>query len=151
MTNGAWAIAILEEVPANALIGLRIKAITPVGAEVSLPDDPRVRNPYGAVQAGPLLGLLDAAALAAIMGQLHPEELATVTAVAKTAALEFLAPARGSLTGVSSLAAASAEQVRALVAGPGGRLDLNTDAEARNDEGTVVARAGFHWVIRHRP
>ncbi|GAA3391146.1 PaaI family thioesterase [Cryptosporangium minutisporangium] len=148
MTPFAWAAKALEDVPANALIGLRVRTIDPNGAEVELPDDARLRNPYGAVQAGPLLGLLDAAALGAVLGHLTEDHLATVTTVARSVSLDFLAPARGVLTGTSSLTVEQRAKLRALVDGDGRKLALETTAEARAADGTVVSRATFSWVLR---
>ena len=120
--------------PYYDLIGLRQGEAADGRAEVSLPDDPRLGNSRGDVHGGAIFGLLDAACAAAARSSLPPGSgCATVSLTAS-----FLSPGRGALV------------AHGIVLRTGGRI-VNVEAEARDAEGTLVAKAhGTMAVLRPR-
>ena len=148
----ALAAGLLEAVPANRLFGIRVRRAGAHAGEVQLDVADGMQNVIGALGAGGLLALADAAALAAIVGSASsPGQFDGVTPLASRAELDFLAPGRGTLTGACGLDPAACEAIDALLAGAADHARLSTAIVIRDGAGERVATAQMRWSLRRGP
>jgi acyl-coenzyme A thioesterase PaaI-like protein len=146
------AANMLESVPANATLRLRVtRAVDGVG-EVELDGRPDLGNVIGALHSSGLVGLVDATCLAAVIsGAQHPAQLDGVLPLGATAHLEFRAPARGRLLGRCELGSDDLETLRAVYTDRTSRGRLTTTTDVLDTSGVAVCRGTFTWSIKRRP
>ena len=92
------AAGLLEPIPANAALGIKVISAAEGCAEVSMPEAPDRANVVGSMHSSGLIALIDAASLAAVVAM--SDERAPfegIVPLGASAHLEFLAPARGEL------------------------------------------------------
>jgi len=94
------AAGLLEPVPANAALGIKVIRAAGGGAEVSMPEATDAANVIGSMHSSGLIALIDAAGLAAVIAMTDERApFENVVALGANARLEFLAPARGTAEG----------------------------------------------------
>ena len=143
------AVQLLEPIPAHRMLGLRVlRAADGVGeVEVAVTDP--LTNVIGSLHSSGLTALVDAAGLAAIIGAARDAvEFAHVTPLGTTAEIEFLAPARGVLTGHCALDEAALGRLRALLDREVHKAQIITDCEVLDAEGALVCQGSFTWKLR---
>jgi acyl-coenzyme A thioesterase PaaI-like protein len=147
----ALAARMLEAVPANATLGLRVThAVDGVG-EVGMDTRPELGNVIGSLHSSGLVALVDAACLAAVISTAdHPAQLDGVLPLGATAQLTFRAPARGALLGRCRLLADDLEPLRAVYSARVSGVRLTTTADILDPVGVAVCRGSFEWSIKRR-
>lgn len=143
------AARLLETVPANRGLGLRVLRAGAQGAEVVLDDVAPFANVIGALHSSGLIALIDAAGLAAMIGACRSEsEFDGITPLGITASVQFLAPARGPLTARCRLEPFEASVLRELLEARVRKEELETCVDVVDADGLVVCRGRFTWKLR---
>ena len=151
MEATAIARALLEPVPANALLGIWVEAARNGAATVRLDVRPELTNVVDALHASGLVALVDAAGLAAVLSVAErPDQLTDVVPLGSDADLSFYSPARGELTALCELDDSARELAREFFTERSERLALMTETQIVDREGTVVCTGRFRWRIRRR-
>jgi acyl-coenzyme A thioesterase PaaI-like protein len=142
----------LERVPANATLGLRVlRAVDGLG-EVEMQVPQALVNVIGSLHSSGLVGLVDAACLAAVISAADdPAQLDGVVPLGSSAQLRFRLPARGQLLARCQLPDADAAALRQALARPEpGKVALTTAADVLDEDQAVVCTGAFSWIIRRR-
>ncbi len=85
------AAGLLEPVPANAALGIKVTRAAGGGAEVSMPEATDAANVIGSMHSSGLIALIDAAGLAAVIAMTDERApFENVVALGANARLEFL-------------------------------------------------------------
>ncbi len=149
MDMTALATQLLEPIAIHRTLGLRVVRAQDGVGEVELTVTDPLTNVVGSLHSSGLVAMVDAAGLAAIIGAAHDAtEFADTTPLGTVAELEFIAPARGVLTGHCTLDEVSRARLRALLDRDVARTQLVTDAEILAADGTLVCSGTFTWKLR---
>jgi len=100
------------------------------------------------INAPVLYGLAEVAGAGAVAGGMM-DLLATAYVVVKQAGIEYLAPARGAVTGTGIVDPAVLEAVKAEVVA-GRATECEAQVEIVDDTGRIVSRVGLTMAIRPR-
>jgi len=131
--------------------GLEVLHAVDGAARVTLTTPDRRANGLGALHAGELVTILDAAGLAAVLSGCDDEVEATgLTLIGGSATMDFRGLARGRLVGECVLDDEGRGALRRLLSGECGRARLGTLTEVTDDTGAVVASGTFRWSLRCR-
>jgi uncharacterized protein (TIGR00369 family) len=114
-----------QRIPFVAHLDMRIEALGDGTARLSLPAAPHLTNSMGLLHGGVIVSLLDVAMCTAARTQ-HPESAGVITIDLSTSFI-------GGASGARLIADARVLQGR--------RTLIFVEAEARNDDGTLVAKA----------
>jgi acyl-coenzyme A thioesterase PaaI-like protein len=140
---------LLEPIPANRSVGIRVLRAKDGRAEVTVDSPPHMANVIGSLHSSGLIALLDAAGLAAFIAAARSEhEFADVVPLGAAAQLRFRAPARGHLIARCHLDEQALTQARALFAGDTGKIGITTTAHVFDATGTEVCVGSFDWRVR---
>ena len=140
---------LLEPIPANKTLGLRVLHAADGAAKVTAGPAPAFANVIGSMHSSGLIALLDAAGLAAVIGAARDEaEFDGVVPLGFAAELRFLAPAKGKLVAGCVLDEQASELVRTLFDGTAAKIRLSTTAEITDENGIVVCSGDFRWSVR---
>lgn len=151
MEATAIARSLLEPIPANTLLGVRVDRAVDGAATVGLAVRPELTNVVDALHASGLLALVDAAGLAAVLSAAErADQLVDVLPLGSDADLCFYAPARGELTAHCELDDGARELAREFFAARSQRLALMTETQIVDSEGSVVCTGRFRWRIRRK-
>lgn len=143
------AAGLLEPIPANATLGIRVVTAAEGCAEVAMPAAPDRANVVGAMHSSGLIALIDATCLAAVIAMADEgAPFEDIVPLGAAAHLEFLAPARGPLAGRCDLDPEARAAVTRLLAGETDKVSAATTAEIRDPDGSVVCRGTFDWRMR---
>jgi acyl-coenzyme A thioesterase PaaI-like protein len=143
------AARLLESVPANQSLGLRVLRADQTGAEVALDQVTPCSNVIGALHSSGLIALIDAAGLAAMVGICRSEaEFEGLTPLATWASVQFLAPARGPLVARCRLEPYEISTLRDLLERRVRSEELETCVDVLDRDQTVVCRGRFTWKVR---
>ncbi|MBN6041855.1 DUF4442 domain-containing protein [Amycolatopsis sp. 195334CR] len=147
----ALARRLLEPIPANKTLGLRVLRAADGAAEVTAGPAPGFANVIGSMHSSGLVALLDAAGLAAVIAAARDEaEFDGVVPLGFAAEVRFLAPARGKLVAGCALGESATELVRTLFDGTAAKIRLATTAEITDEQGTAVCSGEFRWSVRRQ-
>ncbi|AXB42132.1 DUF4442 domain-containing protein [Amycolatopsis albispora] len=143
------AVRLLEPIPANKTLGLRVLRAADGAAEVTAGPAPDFANVIGTMHSSGLVALLDAAGLAALIATAHSEaEFDGVVPLGFAADLRFLAPAKGKLVAGCVLDEPATALARSLFGGTTDKIRLATTAEITGEDGTAVCSGTFQWSVR---
>lgn len=143
------AAGLLEPVPANAALGIKVIRAAGGGAEVSMPEATDAANVIGSMHSSGLIALIDAAGLAAVIAMTDERApFENVVALGANARLEFLAPARGRLRGSCRLDNQARAAIKRLLLGEADKVSATTNVEIRDPDDLMVCRGTFEWRIR---
>src|SRR5437870_5291783 len=119
MDATVFAGELLSAVPANVTLGLQVvRAVDGLG-EVGMQVRPEFGNVIGSLHASGLIGLVDAACLAAVISAAaEPAQLDGVVPLGSRSELLFHAPARGMLLGRCQLSEADLQTLNAFYTAP---------------------------------
>jgi uncharacterized protein (TIGR00369 family) len=143
------AQGLLEPIPANDLLGVRVSSAIDGTAAVAMVTRRQVTNVIGSLHSSGLIALADAAGLAALVSVAgDAREFDGVVPLGAAAEMQFHAPARGGLIAYCTLADSDASRVRAFFSGTGDRVTATTIAAIHDAEHTLVTTGTFHWSLR---
>ena len=147
----ALARTLLEPVPAHRTVGIQVVRAADGEAEITAEVPESLTNVIGSLHSSGLIALLDAAGLGAIIAASEtPGDFDGVVPLGASAALEFLAPARGRLRAVCHLDLEAYAALGPLLSAKTDRAHFSTHAEITDATGDVVCRGTFNWSVRRR-
>ncbi len=135
-----------QGVPFNRVLGLRVVAVEPERAEVTIEDVPERQNHVGTVHAAVEFALGEAASGAMVVNAFHDLQGQGYVPLAASARIGYLKPAKGTLTGVAALRADTQQLVRQEVQA-NGKARFSVPVEIRDANGTVVADMIVEWAL----
>jgi acyl-coenzyme A thioesterase PaaI-like protein len=140
---------LLEPIPANNLMELRVIEARHGTAEVVIELASQVSNVIGTMHSSGLITLADAAGLAAIISTITgPDEFEGVVPLGAAADLQFKAPGRGRLVARCTLDESTIVTARSLFEGRTDRVHLRTSASIFDPAQALVCVGRFHWSLR---
>jgi acyl-coenzyme A thioesterase PaaI-like protein len=143
---------LLEPIPANRSIGLKVLRAKDSEAAVGVEAPAHLANVIGSLHSSGLIALVDAAGLAAFIASARKEqELEGIVPLGTAARLEFHAPARGSLIARCKLGPADITTAQSLFGGRADKVSLTTTVDVVNQAGTAVCTGSFLWNVRRVP
>jgi len=143
------AAGLLEPIPANAAFEIRVISAANGCAEATMPEASALTNVVGSMHSSGLIALVDATCLAAVIAMTsQAAQFENIVPLGASAQLEFLAPARGRLTGRCDLDHEARLAITHLLVGKTDRASATTTAEIRDPGASVVCRGTFDWRIR---
>ncbi|WP_439519893.1 PaaI family thioesterase [Hydrogenophaga sp.] len=134
-----------RSVPFARWLGISVDALDKGQAHASVKESPDLLNHVGTFHAGVLFTTCETASGAALAGALLPMIMQT-RFVVKEARMSYLKPAKGLFTAHATLVddlEALLKDLRQL-----GRAEVAVDVNARSEDGIVIARATFHWMLK---
>lgn len=137
--------ALLEGLPFNTLIGMKVPEVADGAGSSVLPDRPEVKNHVGTQHAGALFTCAETAAGAAIVGAFG-HKLAELTPLALSATIKYLKPAVGPITGKAELVGTSAEVLAAFARD--GRAQCTVNVSLRDESDVEVGSMSIDWFLR---
>lgn len=139
---------LIEPVPAHRLLGLRVLRAVDGSGQVVVDPSPQWNNVIGSLHSSGLIGLVDAAGLAALVAAAADEgQFDGVVPLGAAAEMRFLAPARGRLIARSALDHTNLALAQALFEGAIDKVRLKTECEISDASGAVVCTGIFRWSI----
>jgi acyl-coenzyme A thioesterase PaaI-like protein len=143
---------LLEPVPANRLVGLRVIQARDGSGEVVLELASPVSNVIGTMHSSGLITLADAAGLAAIISTIgEPAQFAGVVPLGAAADLQFKMPGRGRLSARCTLDDSTIVSARSFFESDAERIHLRTSASIFDATEGLVCVGRFHWSLRRAP
>jgi acyl-coenzyme A thioesterase PaaI-like protein len=140
---------LLEPIPANSLMGLRVIYARDGTAEVVLELGSLVGNVIGTMHSSGLITLADAAGLGAIISTVTgPTAFEGVLPLGAAADLQFKAPGRGRLTARCTLDDSTIVSARSFFASEAERVHLRTATSIFDATQELVCVGRFHWSLR---
>ncbi|KAA9155664.1 DUF4442 domain-containing protein [Amycolatopsis acidicola] len=130
-------------VPFGNHAGIEITGIAPERAVVEIPDEPHLRNHLNTVHAGAQFLAADIAGACAFVGAVAPALSTVDMLVLRTAGSAFRKPAIGRIRAVATV---DERDARAIIAGGGGRFDLDGRAHLYDEKDVLVAKFTFEYV-----
>lgn len=139
------ASVFLQMLPFAQLVGVEVVEMGPAGSVLRLPDDPRLGNHVGTQHAAALFTVAEVASGAAVVGA-FAERLLDVTALAKSAEIRYLKPARGVIVARARIA----EDQPALWARleETGKSEFAVEVDLRDPADQKVAETTVQWHLR---
>ncbi|HVV12560.1 DUF4442 domain-containing protein [Amycolatopsis sp.] len=130
-------------VPFGNHAGIEITEIAPERAVAEIPDEPHLRNHLNTVHAGAQFLAADIAGACAFVGAVAPRLSTVDLLVLRTAGSAFRKPATGRIRAVATV---NERDASAVLAGTGGRFDLDGRAHLYDEAGVLVAKFSFEYV-----
>lgn len=131
-------------VPFAAHVGVALRAIAPGEASATLEQTHSTSNHIATMHAGALFTLAEAASGAAMAG-LFLERLAQLRPVAASATIDFVKPAKGTITARAAVEGDRAALFAALDAE--GKVRFPVRIRMEDAEGREVARMSVDWHV----
>ena len=135
LPGGQWLFAIVFGflVPYSGSVRPRIRVLEPGHAEVEIPDRRANRQHLGSIHAVALLNVAEQASGMAMLTALPAGVRGIVTQIS----MQYLKKARGTIRAVSHVVAPTVTT----------DTEIDVEAECRDPEGDVVARATVRWRL----
>lgn len=134
-----------QAIPFNAHVGLELAEVADGRGTVRLPDAGHLHNHVGSQHAGALFAAGEAASGAAFVGA-FAEQMAGITALARSAEISYLKLANGEITATGSLDQDTQALLERLEAD--GRAEFPVSVEMTDAQGSKVAEMTVHWHVR---
>jgi len=136
----------IEQMPYNAMVGIRIVEMDGGRARGTLAARPEVGNHVGTMHAGAQFSLIEAISGAAVSSAFL-DLLGRAVPLAQGAELTYRRPARGDVVAEAVVAAEEVERVRAELEAHG-RARFDVKVNVTDAEGTLATEATMRWYIR---
>jgi acyl-coenzyme A thioesterase PaaI-like protein len=141
----AMRAGLQEAIPFNKHLGLEVVEIAEGRGVVRLPDDGELHNHVGSQHAGGLFSAGEAASGAAFVS-VFAEHMGSLTALAKSAKIDYRKLAKGPITATGTLggdAGGLLEQIES-----DGKVEFPVEIEMKDEDGQVVASMSVRWHVR---
>ena len=135
-----------KAIPFNKHLKLEVVEIAEGKAVVKLPDDKKLHNHVGSQHAGGLFAAGEAASGGAFVGT-FAEHMEGVTALAKSAEIEYVKLAKGEITATGTLEH-DAKDIIDGIDGDEGKAEFPVQVEMKDGNGQVVATMTVQWHVR---
>jgi len=139
----------IEQMPYNAMLGVRIVEMDGGRARGTLASRPEVGNHVGTMHAGAQFSLIEATSGAAVSSAFL-DLLGRATPLAQGCDLTYRRPAHGDVVAEATLAPEQVERVRAELEA-GGRARFDVPVTVTDSRGTLATEATMRWYIRLNP
>jgi acyl-coenzyme A thioesterase PaaI-like protein len=144
-----FAGELLESVPANATFGLTVLGAVDGRGEVECDVLEAFHNVIGSLHSSGLIGLVDAACLAALISAAADDaELDGIVPLGSHATMRFRQPAHGRLVATCVLTEEAQEQLDSLFGAEVDRVRVTTTAEITDETGEIVCTGSFEWSVK---
>ncbi|MGN6722422.1 MAG: PaaI family thioesterase [Marmoricola sp.] len=149
MDATGFAGKLLESVPANATLGLVVVSAVDGRGEVECEVPEAFHNVIGSLHSSGLIGLVDAACLAAVISAAADDaELDGIVPLGSNATMRFRQPARGRLVATCVLTDEAQEGLDSIYGGEVDRVRVTTTADITDETGEVVCSGSFDWSVK---
>ena len=135
-----------KAIPFNKHVGLKVVEIEEGKGVVRLPDSKKLHNHAGSQHAAGLFAAGEAASGAAFVGA-FAEHMGDITALAKSAEIDYKKLAKGAVHATGTLSTEPAEVLSELKA-EDGQAEFPVEVEMKDDEGNIVATMTVQWHVR---
>jgi acyl-coenzyme A thioesterase PaaI-like protein len=135
-----------KAIPFNTHLGLEVVEVSEGKGVVRLPDEDKLHNHVGSQHAGGLFAAGEAASGGAFVGA-FAEHMGGITALAKSADIEYRKLAKGAITATGTLEL-DAKDIIDGVDGEEGKAEFPVEVEMKDESGQVVATMTVHWHVR---
>jgi acyl-coenzyme A thioesterase PaaI-like protein len=109
-----------------------------------IPDAPELTNHFGTVHGGMLYSVGEVAAASGMMRVLGPQA-ASLRAITRRGAIEYLKPSRGVISGAAKVGMSAADISASLARFPS--VNVPIAVELSDETGVVVARLNVEWFV----
>lgn len=137
---------VMDAVPFNRVLGVRVEAVEPERVSVSLPESPDRLNHVGTVHAAAQFGLGEATAGVMVIAAFNDLQAAGYAPLAVSAQIAYRKPARGDLRGEATLSAEEQARVRNAIAG-GERPRFTVPVRLFDREGVMTTEMSVEWAL----
>jgi acyl-coenzyme A thioesterase PaaI-like protein len=135
-----------QAIPFNNHLGLEVVEIAEGRGVVRLPDEDKLHNHVGSQHAGGLFAAGEAASGAAFIS-VFADHMGGVTALAKSAEIEYQKLAKGEITATGKLDR-SARELIDDIDGEEGKAEFPVEVEMQDESGKTVAAMTVRWHVR---
>ena len=135
-----------KAIPFNKHVGLKVVEVGEGKGVVRLPDSKKLHNHVGSQHAAGLFAAGEAASGAAFVGA-FAEHMGEMTALAKSAEIDYRKLAKGAIVATGTLPEEPAEILTRLN-GEERKTEFPVEVEMKDDGGNVVATMTVHWHVR---
>ena len=135
-----------QAIPFNGHIGLEVVEVAEGRGVVRLPDEEKLHNHVGSQHAAGLFAAGEAASGGAFVGTFS-EHMSGITALAKSAEIDYQKLAKGTITATGTLDMDAGEIIDGID-GEDGKAEFPVDVEMKDEGGQVVATMTVHWHVR---
>ena len=139
----------LEAVPFNRVLGVRVVAVAPERVELVLPEAPERLNHVGTVHAAAQFGLGEATAGTMVISAFSDLRDQGAVPLATEASIIYRKPSRGDLRGVATLSADEQARIRHEMA-TNGKARFTVAAQLFDREGTLTTEMRVEWALLPR-
>lgn len=139
----------IEQMPYNAMVGLRITEMGGGHARGALAARPEVGNHVGTMHAGAQFSLIEAVSGAAVSSAFL-DLLGRAVPLAQGAELTYRRPARGDVTAEAHVEPLEMARVRSELDAQG-RARFDVRVSVTDAQGTLATEATMRWYIRLNP
>jgi uncharacterized protein (TIGR00369 family) len=139
----------IEQMPYNAMVGVRILEMDAGSARASLQARPEVGNHVGTMHAGAQFSLIEAVSGAAVSGAFL-DLLGRAVPLAQGAELTYRRPARGDVVADAHITPEEIARVREDLEAHG-RSRFDVQVSVTDEHGTLATEAVMRWYIRLNP
>lgn len=137
---------LIEGVPFNRVLGVRVAAVTDERAEVALPDAPERLNHVGTVHAAVIFGLGEATSGAMVLAAFGDLQASGVIPLAAEATIRYRRPSSGELRGTATLPREGQARIREEVRQTG-RARFTVPVQIMDAAGVVTAELEVSWAL----
>jgi acyl-coenzyme A thioesterase PaaI-like protein len=138
-----------QAIPFNTHLGLEVVEISEGRGVVRLPDEEKLHNHVGSQHAGGLFAAGEAASGAAFIS-VFAEHMGGVTALARSAEIDYQKLAQGVITATGRLDV-DARELLEQIDGEDGKAEFPVEVAMEDQHGNQVASMTVHWHVRRTP
>lgn len=137
---------VMDAVPFNRVLGVRVEAVGPERVTLILPESPERLNHVGTTHAAAQFGLGEATAGTMTLLAFNDLQRQGYAPVVTDATVSYRRPARGELHGEATLSAEEQARVRSEIAA-GGRPRFRIDVRLSDQQGNTTTELRFEWTL----
>jgi thioesterase domain-containing protein len=136
----------VQHVPFNQLLGIRVEAVRSDGVEVALPERPNLLNHVGTLHATAQFGLAEAASGSMIVSAFADLLQADFVPLAVEATVKYRRPAQGPLQATVSLTQEQQSAIRTRLA-QSGRVRIPLTVRVSTSQNITVMELEITWMV----